>query len=171
MSCIDHTSSPKKRKATGPQQPAPPPTSQPHYTSPPFSHGGSSVSNTPQARRRGHSRQRSDVSARGFGDYGRNNRHRPEAGFTSSNLQSPIQVSEQGHHSSEPRRHSGGSHSVSSMLQQSDRGPQPTQQHQQPQASPRFSAGPEMRQAERRQTPEDANSRRANIIKRDDARD
>jgi hypothetical protein len=66
------SSSPRKRKAQGPQQAAPPPTSQPQYTSPPFSHGGSSVSGTPSTRPRGHSRQRSDLS---YGRTSRRHRH------------------------------------------------------------------------------------------------
>lgn len=62
--------SPKKRKAQGPQQAAPPPTSQPQYTSPPFSQTGSSATTTPSTRRRGHSRQRSDHSSARGPEYG-----------------------------------------------------------------------------------------------------
>src|SRR5882724_2608769 len=114
MFTSDHTSSPKKRKATGPQQAAPPPTSQPQYTSPPFSQTGSSVSNTPSSRRRGHSRQRSDLSARGLDSYGRPlSRHRhTESGFSGGSMTSPIQghIPEQQAPaaSAEPRRRSGG---------------------------------------------------------------
>ncbi|KAI0137372.1 hypothetical protein BJ170DRAFT_590304 [Xylariales sp. AK1849] len=56
--------SPRKRKATGPQPAAPPPNTQARYRSPPFnqSAGSSALSNPPPGRRRGHSRQRSDVS-------------------------------------------------------------------------------------------------------------
>ena len=69
-------SSPRKRKAQGPQQAAPPPSSQGQHASPPFSHGGSS-SDTPSGRRRGHSRQRSDLSSPGMESYGRpSSRHR-----------------------------------------------------------------------------------------------
>lgn len=171
---IDHTSSPKKRKATGPQQPAPPPTSQPQYTSPPFSQTGSSVSNTPSSRRRGHSRQRSDLSARGLDSYGRPaSRHRhTESSFSGQSVPSPnqVQISEQGQPSmasTEPRRRSGGSNPVSSLLEHSDSRPQ-SQQHQQ---TPQYSAGPEMRHEERRTTPENEISRRANTLKRDDGRD
>ena len=66
--------SPRKRKATGPQQAAPAPTSQARARSPPFGPSGSStLSNPPPGRRRGHSRQRSDISsyrptARGRGE-------------------------------------------------------------------------------------------------------
>ncbi|KAJ0153488.1 hypothetical protein CTA2_13122 [Colletotrichum tanaceti] len=50
-----------KRKATSPQQ-APPPPSQHRLRSPPF-HGGSTLGNPPPGRRRGHSRQHSDLSS------------------------------------------------------------------------------------------------------------
>lgn len=170
----DHTSSPKKRKATGPQQAAPPPTSQPQYTSPPFSQTGSSVSNTPSSRRRGHSRQRSDLSARGGEAYGRPaSRHRQaEFTFSAQNVASPgAQEPGQGQGSTgpaEPRRRSGGSHPVSSLLEQSDSRPQSQLQSQSQTAQ--YSAGPEMRPEERRTTPEREESRRGNVIKRDDER-
>jgi len=163
----DHTSSPKKRKATGPQQAAPPPTSQPQYTSPPFSQTGSSVSNTPSSRRRGHSRQRSDMS------YGRpTSRHRhTESTFSAQSGASPPQTqgSEFQGLAAEPRRRSGGSHPVSSMLEQSE--PRPSSHSQQTQRDSQYSAGPEMRHEERRTTPEEDNSRRASVVKRDDGRD
>lgn len=55
--------SPRKRKATGPQQAAPPPNAQQRFRSPPYAHGaGSTLSNPPPGRRRGHSRQASDAS-------------------------------------------------------------------------------------------------------------
>ncbi|TVY38999.1 hypothetical protein LOCC1_G006870 [Lachnellula occidentalis] len=172
---IDHTSSPKKRKATGPHQPAPPPTSQPQYTSPPFSQAGSSVSNTPSSRRRGHSRQRSDMSARGLDSYGRPaSRHRhTESSFGGQSVPSPpnqVQYSEPGQSSMghiETRRRSGGSNPVSSLLEQSDSRPQ-SQQHQQTQQNAQFAGVPEMRHEERRTTPEDEKLRRP---KRDDGRD
>ncbi|KAF8862875.1 hypothetical protein BDZ45DRAFT_160081 [Acephala macrosclerotiorum] len=177
----DHTSSPKKRKATGPQQPAPPPTSQPQYTSPPFSQTGSSVSNTPSSRRRGHSRQRSDMSSRGLDFYGRpSSRH--AGGFTSGGLTSPSQAqsTEQsqasGTSTEASRRRSGGSHPVSSLLEQSDSRPQSqtpsqSQPSQQTQRDPQYSAGPEMRHEARRTTPEGGNSRGGSVIKRDEGRD
>lgn len=178
-SCIlmfipDHTSSPKKRKATGPQQAAPPPTSQPQYTSPPFSQTGSSVSNTPSSRRRGHSRQRSDMSSRGVDSYGRpTSRHRhTESTFSVQSGASPqAQGSEQQGPAAagEPRRRSGGSHPVSSMLEQSES--RPSSYSQQAQRDPQYSAGPEMRYEERRSTPEEDSSRRAGVAKRDDGRD
>ncbi|KAK6612025.1 hypothetical protein H4I96_01238 [Botrytis cinerea] len=130
----DHVSSPKKRKATGPQQPAPHPTSLPQYTSPSFSQTGSSVSGTPSSRRRGHSRNRSDVSARGADSYGRpSSRHRhTESGFSTQSLTSPVhsQSQEQASRPAEPRRHSGGSNTVSSLLEQSDSRPRAHSQTQ-----------------------------------------
>ncbi|KNG48267.1 hypothetical protein DDE82_005406 [Stemphylium lycopersici] len=60
---LEYTSSPKKRKAQGPHQPAPPPTSAPgSNASPSFSHISSSSTSTPA--RRGHARNRSDASTR-----------------------------------------------------------------------------------------------------------
>ncbi|KAI9674158.1 MAG: hypothetical protein M1817_001976 [Caeruleum heppii] len=59
----EYTSSPKKRKATGAHQSAPPPSqSQTSYTSPPFSQSGSAAS-TPSGRRPAHMRNRSDASS------------------------------------------------------------------------------------------------------------
>ena len=147
----DHLSSPKKRKATGPQQAAPPPTTQPRYTSPPFSQTGSSVANTPSNRRRGHSRQRSDLSTRGPESYGPSRRQRDieSGGFGTQSLTSPLGP-EQGSVAAEPRRRSGGAHPVSSLLEQSDTRPQPQSQLQR---GPHYSASPEMRHEERRPTP------------------
>ncbi|KAL2069833.1 hypothetical protein VTL71DRAFT_14512 [Oculimacula yallundae] len=178
----DHTSSPKKRKATGPQQAAPPPTSQPQYTSPPFS--GSSVSNTPSSRRRAHSRQRSDLSARGLDTYGRPMSRQRHLTSPPPPLHSQIHGTEQQAQrpgsSTELRRRSGGSHPVSSMLEQ----PQQSQSQSQSQQSqqyehqihrdPQYSAGPEMRHDGRRLTPEERGnsvSRGASLIKRDEGRD
>jgi hypothetical protein len=155
----EQTSSPKKRKATGPQQAAPPPTSQPQYTSPSFSQTGSSVSNTPSSRRRGHSRQRSDMSARGLESYRPPSRHRhTESTFSVQSMTSPPQPEQgQSSMSSEPR--SGGSNPVSSILEQSES--RPTSQHH-------YSGGSEVRREEPRRTPSDEDARRAI---RDDGRD
>lgn len=166
----DPSSSPKKRKATGPHQSAPPPTSQPQYTSPPFS--GSSVSNTPQSRRRGHSRQRSDLSTRGVDSYGRPvSRHRQtESNFSSHSMTSPPGAPESS--SMQPRRRSGGSNPVSSILEQSDSRPQSLSQSQgQTHRDPQYSTGPEMRHGERRRSSDGEDSRRGNVGKRDDGRD
>ncbi|GAB1313270.1 hypothetical protein MFIFM68171_03480 [Madurella fahalii] len=54
--------SPRKRKAAGSQQPAPPPSTAQHLRSPPFSHSAG-LANPPPGRRRGHSRQRSDLGS------------------------------------------------------------------------------------------------------------
>jgi hypothetical protein len=60
---LEYISSPKKRKAQGPHPPPPAPTSAPgSYTSPSFSHVSTSSTSTPG--RRGHDRNRSDVSTR-----------------------------------------------------------------------------------------------------------
>jgi hypothetical protein len=162
-------SSPKKRKATGPQQAAPAPTSQPQYTPPSFSQAGSSVSNTPLSRRRGHSRQRSDLGSRSSDPYGRplsRQRHRhTESSFSMS---SPVREEQP----AERQRPRGGSHpvSVSSILEYGDSRAQPQPPLRQPQHDPRYSAGPEMRHEERR-TPPDEHSRRGSAVRRDDVRD
>ncbi|AEO71401.1 uncharacterized protein THITE_124386 [Thermothielavioides terrestris NRRL 8126] len=65
--------SPRKRKAPGPQQPAPPPTTTltgQRHRSPPFSHS-TGLSNPPPGRRRGHARQRSDLESYRAGGRGR----------------------------------------------------------------------------------------------------
>ncbi|KAB8304959.1 hypothetical protein EYC80_004275 [Monilinia laxa] len=130
----EHVSSPKKRKATGPQQPAPQPTSLPQYTSPSFSQAGSSISGTPSSRRRGHSRNRSDVSARGVDSYGRpSSRHRQtESGFSTQSLTSPShsQTQEQVSGPVDPHRQSGGSNTVSSLLEHSGSRPRAHSQTQ-----------------------------------------
>ncbi|KAI0096502.1 hypothetical protein F4814DRAFT_131901 [Daldinia grandis] len=104
--------SPKKRKATGPQQ-APPPPSQARFRSPPFGqHGGSStLSNPPPGRRRGHSRQRSDVSSYRSTGRGRIEPFGPHRGLSpgfgpsrESGLSEPSQQSR------------SGAHTVSSLL-------------------------------------------------------
>ena len=60
LSESDYKESPRKRKAQGPHQPAPPPSSAPSHTSPAFSN----ASSTGSARRAGHVRSRSNTSAR-----------------------------------------------------------------------------------------------------------
>ncbi|PSS25328.1 hypothetical protein M430DRAFT_200848 [Amorphotheca resinae ATCC 22711] len=155
------SASPKKRKATGPHQSAPQPTSQPRYTSPPFSQTGS-ISHTPTNRRRGHSRQRSDMSARGLDSYGRpGSRHRySESSFTTRSMASP--APEQGPAAAAsvaPRRRSGGSNPVSSILEHSETRPQSQSQAQQAQRDSEYPAGSETRHEERRMTPEGGGSR------------
>ena len=60
LSESDYKESPRKRKAQGPHQPAPPPSSGPMHTSPSFS----AASSTNSARRAGHVRSRSNTSVR-----------------------------------------------------------------------------------------------------------
>ncbi|KAI1105013.1 hypothetical protein F4804DRAFT_156475 [Jackrogersella minutella] len=104
--------SPKKRKATGPQQPAPPP-SQTHYRSPPFGqHGGSTLSNPPPGRRRGHSRQRSDISSYRSAGRGRIESFGPHRGL-SPGLGAPREA---GLGESSQQTGRSGAHSVSSLL-------------------------------------------------------
>lgn len=130
--------SPRKRKAVGPQQPAPPPSSSQRYRSPPFSQSVG-LSNPPPGRRRGHSRQRSDLGsyrARGRGEsFGLHREASPmhpgPAGFAASRegggeLASQQQQQQQQHHAQHhPQAPPGrsGAHSVSSLL--SDRPPSP----------------------------------------------
>ncbi|KAI1388811.1 uncharacterized protein F4822DRAFT_429429 [Hypoxylon trugodes] len=104
--------SPKKRKATGPQQAAPPP-SQARFRSPPFGqHGGpSTLSNPPPGRRRGHSRQRSDISSYRSVGRGRMEPFGPHRGL-SPGLSAPREAGV-GEPLQQPR---SGAHSVSSLL-------------------------------------------------------
>ncbi|KAI0013329.1 hypothetical protein F4779DRAFT_447180 [Xylariaceae sp. FL0662B] len=133
--------SPKKRKATGPQLAAPTPSIQPRYRSPPV------------GRRRGHSRQRSDISSyrsgrgRGegsFGSYGGPSPgyRDPSPGYRGpSPAPPPLRETTAGEPSQHPR---SGAHSVSSLLSE--------------QPSPRYA--PEMRmqlgEGERRNSPKTA---------------
>ncbi|KAI2634280.1 hypothetical protein GGS26DRAFT_590123 [Hypomontagnella submonticulosa] len=104
--------SPKKRKATGPQPAAPPP-SQARFRSPPFGqHGGSTLSNPPPGRRRGHSRQRSDVSSYRSAGRGRIEHFGPHRGL-SPGLGAPREAGMGESSSQQPR---SGAHSVSSLL-------------------------------------------------------
>ena len=102
--------SPRKRKATGPQPAAPAPP-QARNRSPPFSQ---QISNPPPGRRRGHSRQRSDISSyrpigrgRGesFGHY-----RGPSPGFGSSREGTMAESSQA------PPQPRSSAHSVSSLL-------------------------------------------------------
>ncbi|KAI1210375.1 uncharacterized protein F4807DRAFT_467150 [Annulohypoxylon truncatum] len=105
--------SPKKRKATGPQQPAPPP-SQTRFRSPPFGqHGGSPLSNPPPGRRRGHSRQRSDISTYRSAGRGRIEPFGPHRGLSPG--LGPSREAGGGEPSQQQQPRSGA-HSVSSLL-------------------------------------------------------
>jgi hypothetical protein len=152
-------SSPRKRKAQGPQQAAPLPSSQTQHTSPPFSHGGSSASGTPSGRRRGHSRQRSDLSSRGMESYGRpSSRHRHSESVVST-LSGISPTHQQGFESATP----GGTPSARGAphrLSASDRSDtRQSQQHE----------GSETRQEDRDSADRESSSRTSS--KRGDTRD
>ncbi|CAI0655014.1 unnamed protein product [Colletotrichum noveboracense] len=107
-----------KRKATGPQPAAPPPSQQ-RLRSPPF-HGGSTLGNPPPGRRRGHSRQRSDLSFYRPGGRGRGESFGTPRGMSPQVVGSgsgPDQGSTDSTSSQQqqPARTIGG-HSVSSLL-------------------------------------------------------
>ncbi|KAI1471550.1 uncharacterized protein F4812DRAFT_183491 [Daldinia caldariorum] len=135
--------SPKKRKATGPQQ-APPPPSQARFRSPPFGqHSGSSaLSNPPPGRRRGHSRQRSDVSAYRSTGRGRIEPFGPHRGLSPG--LGPSRETGVGEVSQSSR---SGAHSVSSLLAD--------------QPSPRYASEmrPHQSEGERRNSPATSDER------------
>ncbi|KAL8775522.1 MAG: hypothetical protein Q9209_000018 [Squamulea sp. 1 TL-2023] len=94
----DYTSSPKKRKATGPHQAAPAPSSGVPETSPSFSQ---TSSGSASGRRRGRSRQHSDASSRAVHDAPaiRQHRSRTESGRQSV---SEAESGSQRHNSAQP---------------------------------------------------------------------
>ncbi|CAL8581680.1 hypothetical protein XPA_007366 [Xanthoria parietina] len=94
----DYTNSPKKRKATGPHQAAPAPSSGPPETSPSFSH---TSSGSASGRRRGRSRQHSDASSRAVQEAPamRHHRSRTESGRQSV---SEAESGSQRHNSAQP---------------------------------------------------------------------
>ncbi|KAI0402381.1 hypothetical protein F4802DRAFT_374334 [Xylaria palmicola] len=108
--------SPKKRKATGPQHAAPPP-SQRRSRSPTFGHQPTTsvLSNPPPGRRRGHSRQRSDISAYRSAGRSRGEPFGPPGGF-SPGVGTPVVGTSRETTFAEPYQQARGSHSVSSML-------------------------------------------------------
>ncbi|KAI0101816.1 hypothetical protein GGR51DRAFT_303906 [Nemania sp. FL0031] len=108
--------SPKKRKATGPQHAAPPP-SQRRSRSPTFGQqaGTSVLSNPPPGRQRGHSRQRSDISAYRSTGRTRGEQFGPHGGF-SPGVGNPVVGTSRETTFAEPYQQPRGSHSVSSML-------------------------------------------------------
>lgn len=123
--------SPRKRKATGPQPAAPPPNTQQRFRSPPFSHSaGSTISNPPPGRRRGHSRQRSDAST--YRGRGRAETIGSTRGMSPMTAPGPGTATERGGGSAEPSSHSQphatqtriAAHSVSSLLSSDDHPPQ-----------------------------------------------
>lgn len=164
------SSSPKKRKAQGPQQAAPPPA-QPHFNSPPFSHGSSATS-TPSGRRR-HSRQRSDVSARGLESFGQHSsRRHTESGVSPTIRQqgfdpAPVAANEGTLGGRGGRLHPGSTSERQSQVQ-----PQHYQQERTfaPGLDARRSADESNNSAERERERESSSSSRP-LGKRDDARD
>ncbi|KAH8677464.1 hypothetical protein BX600DRAFT_128469 [Xylariales sp. PMI_506] len=134
--------SPRKRKATGPQPAAPVPSTSLRHRSPPFSQsmGSSTLSNPPLGRRRGHSRQRSDISTYRSAGRSRAESFGPSRGM-SPGLGGSSSTAREGSQAEPPIQTRSSAHSVSSML--SD------------QPSPRY--GSEMRvqqgDSERRQSP------------------
>ncbi|KAI1344008.1 hypothetical protein F5Y15DRAFT_411859 [Xylariaceae sp. FL0016] len=113
--------SPRKRKATGPQQAAPPPSSIARLRSPPVLErpgGSSTLSDPPPGRRRGHSRQRSDISSYRSAGRGRGDSFGPHRGFSPGPGLSTVAISREPTvpempQSQQPR---GGGHTVSSLL-------------------------------------------------------
>ncbi|KAL8967722.1 MAG: hypothetical protein Q9183_002786 [Haloplaca sp. 2 TL-2023] len=114
----DYTNSPKKRKATGAHQAAPPPSSGPNQTSPSFSH---TSSGSQSGRRRNRSRNHSDASSRAINDVAGYHRHRSR---TASGRQSVSEAE-----SSNQRRNSAQTETRPSQSQQyRPAGPAPTQE-------------------------------------------
>lgn len=158
LTILEVSESPKKRKATGPQPGAPPPSSHQRFRSPPFSHTTGSLANPPAGRRRGHARQRSDLSSyrgAGRGGYGGSGGGGGSGSGGHSRGMSPSPYSsappsatgslregdegggssrsQQQQPSSQPR--SGGGHTVSSLLSEdvpSASGPPYGQGHREP---------------------------------------
>ncbi|KAI1128234.1 hypothetical protein F5Y10DRAFT_292254 [Nemania abortiva] len=108
--------SPKKRKATGPQHAVPPP-SQRRSRSPTFGQQPSTsvLSNPPPGRQRGHSRQRSDISAYRSTGRNRGEQFGPHGGF-SPGVGNPVVGTSRETTFAEPYQQPRGGHSVSSML-------------------------------------------------------
>lgn len=125
--------SPRKRKAIGPQQAAPPPNTQASRRSPPFGHstGSSTLSNPPPGRRRGHSRQRSDLSSYRSAGRGRGDSFGPSRALSPS-LGTPVE----GVPLESSAQVRTGTHTVSSMLSEQPSPPyggESRSQHQQQQ--------------------------------------
>ncbi|KAK4202575.1 hypothetical protein QBC40DRAFT_321409, partial [Triangularia verruculosa] len=128
--------SPRKRKAAGPQPPIPPPSTAQRLRSPPFQHGAG-LSNPPPGRRRGHSRQRSDLGSYRAGGRGlRGESSGPgremspmHTSGTSSARESEPSASSQPQQSHrappQPTPMRAGAHSVSSLLSDTPQSPQP----------------------------------------------
>ncbi|KAI9714952.1 MAG: hypothetical protein M1812_006265, partial [Candelaria pacifica] len=132
----EYTTSPKKRKAQGGHEAKPPP-SQSQYTSPPFSQ--SSAASTPSGRRRGHSRQMSDASARAYDTHGRpvSRQRQSEAGSAPGSGNTGTSSGQQ----PTPATTASDERSIGALRHSSS---QPESRQSQP-PSRRFSAGPETR--------------------------
>ena len=113
---VNSADSPRKRKATGAQHAAPPPN-QRRSRSPTFGQQTSTsvLSNPPPGRRRGHSRQRSDISAYLSSARGRAEPYGQHGGFTPG-VGTPVVGTTRETTFAEPYQQSRSSHSVSSML-------------------------------------------------------
>ncbi|VBB78056.1 Putative protein of unknown function [Podospora comata] len=132
--------SPRKRKAAGPQPPIPPPSTAQRLRSPPFQHSAA-LSNPPPGRRRGHSRQRSDLGSYRAGGRGlRGESSGPgremspmhTSGASSARESEPssssqAQQGQQLHRAPppQPAPMRTGAHSVSSLLSDTPQSPQP----------------------------------------------
>ena len=109
--------SPRKRKATGPQTAAPPPSSAQRFRSPTFSHSGASLSNPPAGRKRGHSRQRSDLGSYRGAVRGRGDGYVPSPLDASKDSSEQQQQQHQPHSQHHQHQHGQG-HTQSSQTQQ-----------------------------------------------------
>lgn len=114
----EYTSSPKKRKATGSHQPAPPPTSNPPDTSPSFSH---TSSGSTSGRRRGHSRQRSDASSRAMQDQSGMRHRQPDRTESGRQSLSEAESGSQRHNSVQPETRQTQHHPAGSEMRPESR--------------------------------------------------
>ncbi|KAK3344048.1 hypothetical protein B0T25DRAFT_315969 [Lasiosphaeria hispida] len=134
--------SPRKRKAPGPQPPIPPPSSSQRFRSPPFSHS-TGLSNPPPGRRRGHSRQRSDLGSyrgrgRGGEFLGREASPMHAAGGAGGALRDSGETSSQQQQQQQQQHQQ--QHQHQHQHQQQSQHHQPHQQQQPPQAPGRSGA-------------------------------
>lgn len=114
----EYQSSPKKRKATGSHQPAPPPTSNPPDTSPSFSHVSSGSTSS---RRRGHSRQRSDASSRAMQEQAAIRHRHSERTDSGRQSLSEAESGSQRHNSAQPETRQTQSYPAGSEMRAASR--------------------------------------------------
>ena len=114
----EYQSSPKKRKATGSHQPAPPPTSNPPDTSPSFSH---TSSGSTSGRRRGHSRQRSDASSRAMQEQAAIRQRQTERTESGRQSLSEAESGSQRHNSAQSETRHGQHHPAGSEMRAESR--------------------------------------------------